>query len=146
MTQPMIVISTNHAFLRFQRKDVIRSIHSVYHSEKKTLGSIAIINTHDQYIRKINKTYLRHDYVTDVIAFPLGADGDVEGEIYLNLDAARRQAREFKIPYTEECKRLLIHGVLHLLGYRDATQKQKKNMHTLEDTYLKKLKNTKTVL
>ena len=143
MTQSMIVISTNHAFLRFPRKDAFRIIQLVYQSEKKNLTSIAIVNTNDRHMRKINKTYLNHHYTTDVIAFPLGKDGDVEGEVYINLDAARKQAQEYGVTYKRECARLLIHGVLHLLGYTDVTVQQKSKMRRREDSYLEKLDKTK---
>ncbi len=90
----------------------------VYQGEGKKLPALAIICTHNRFIRKINREFLKHDYATDVIAFPLGEDGGVEAEIYINLDAARNQAREYGVTYTQEVQRLLIHGALHLLGYR----------------------------
>jgi probable rRNA maturation factor len=143
MTQHMILTSTNHASLRFPGKDAFRVIQLVYQTEKKSLASVAVVNTNDRHIRKINKMYLQHDYVTDVIAFPLGSDGGIEGEIYLNLDAARRQAKEYGVTYSAEAARLLIHGLLHLLGYHDASSKQKENMHQREDFYLDLLKKRK---
>jgi probable rRNA maturation factor len=143
MTPSMIVISTNHPFLRFPRKDGVRIIQLVFRTEKQPLDSLTVVNTTNRFIRKINKEYLRHDYATDVIAFPLGDVGRSEGEIYINLDAARTQAREYGITFTQECARLLIHGVLHLLGYNDATKKQKNKMHQREDYYLEHLKKQK---
>jgi rRNA maturation RNase YbeY len=91
----------------------------------------------------MNREFLKHDYVTDVIAFPLGEDGGVEGEIYINLDAARKQAREYGVTYTQESRRLLIHGALHLLGYDDTTIRRKKKMSEREDMYLELMKRKK---
>ena len=132
----MILLSTNHPHLRFPGGDVIRTLNLIYKEEGKELSSLAIVFTHDRFIKKINREFLRHDYSTDVIAFPLGEEGGVEGEIYINLDAAKRQAREYNVTYTMEAERLLIHGVLHLLGYTDTTARKKENMSKREDMYL----------
>jgi probable rRNA maturation factor len=143
MTQRMILISTNHPHLRFSSGDVLRALYLVYRGEGKELPSIAIVFTHNRSIRKMNREFLKHDYVTDVIAFPLGEDGGVEGEIYINLDAARKQAREYGVTYTQESRRLLIHGALHLLGYNDTTVRRKKKMSEREDIYLELMKKKK---
>ncbi len=136
----MILLSTNHPHLRFPGGDVIRALNVIYEEEGKELSSLAIVFTYDRFIRKINFEFLKHDYSTDVIAFPLGEEGGVEGEIYVNLDAAKRQAREYDVTYTGEVRRLLIHGVLHLLGYSDTSERKKKMMRKREDMYLEKMK------
>ena len=136
----MILISTNHPHLRFSSGDVLRALYLVYRGGGKELPSLAIVFTHSRSIRKMNREFLKHDYVTDVIAFPLGEDGGVEGEIYINLDAARKQAREYAVTYTQESRRLLIHGALHLLGYDDTTLRRKKKMNEREDMYLELMK------
>jgi probable rRNA maturation factor len=136
MTQRMILISTNHPYLRFPRKDVLRLLRVVSAGEKKRLPGLAIVCTHSRFIRTINKEFLKHDYVTDVIAFSLGKDGGVEAEIYLNMDAARNQALEYGVTYMQELRRLLIHGMLHVFGYGDANMKDRKKMVSLENKYL----------
>ena len=136
MTQRMILISTNHPNLRFSSRDVFHTLQIVYRGEKKVIPALAVICTHSRFIRKINREFLKHDYVTDVIAFPLGDEGGVEGEIYINLDAAKKQAREYGVTFTQEARRLLIHGALHLLGYEDATKNEKKKMSMREEIYL----------
>jgi probable rRNA maturation factor len=141
--QKMIHFSTDHPHLRFPSGDALRALYLVYKGERKELPSLAIVFTNDRFIRKINREFLSHDYITDVIAFPLGEDGGVEGEIYINLDAAKRQAREYHVAYTQESRRLLIHGVLHLLGYDDITERKKKFMHEQEDMYLELMKGKK---
>jgi probable rRNA maturation factor len=143
MTDRMILISTNHPHLRFSSRDVLRVLYLVYQGEGKELPSLAIVFTHSRSIRKINREFLKHDYVTDVIAFPLGEDGGVKGEIYINLDAARKQAHEYGVTYTQESRRLLIHGALHLLGYDDTTLRRKKKMSKREDMYLELMKKRK---
>ena len=143
MTQRMILISTNHPHLRFPSVDVLRALQLVYRGEGKELPALAIVFTSSRSIRKINREFLKHDYVTDVIAFPLGEDGGVEGEIYINLDAARNQAREYDVTYTQESRRLLLHGALHLLGYRDKTALEKKKISMREEMYLELMNRKK---
>lgn len=136
MTTRMILLSTNHPHLRFPSKEVLRILKNVYKEEGKEIPALAVICTHNRFIRKINREFLNHDYITDVIAFPLGEDGDVEAEIYINLDAARNQAKKFNVTYTQEARRLLIHGVLHLLGYSDKTRRERNKMTMQEEFYL----------
>jgi probable rRNA maturation factor len=143
MTQRMILISTNHPHLRFSSGNVLRTLQLIYRKEGKELPPLGIVFTHSRFIRKINWEFLKHDYVTDVIAFPLGEGGGVEGEIYINLDAAKRQAQKYGVKFTQESSRLLIHGALHLLGYDDATIRMRKRMSEREDSYLELLKNKK---
>ncbi len=89
-------------------------------------------------MKKLNGTYLRRWTATDVLTFPLHEKGakTITGEIYVNLDQARRQARIYGVTIKAECARLVIHGALHLIGYDDATPRQKKRMTALEDRYL----------
>ena len=136
MTARMILLSTNHPRLRFPSKEVFRALKIVYKKEGKEIPTLTVICTHNRFIRKINKEFLTHDYITDIIAFPLGNDGGVEAEIYVNLDAARNQAKKYNVTYTQEARRLLIHGALHLLGYDDKTQRQKIKMNAREEFYL----------
>jgi probable rRNA maturation factor len=136
MAARMILLSTNHPHLRFSSEEVFRVLKIVYNKEGKEIPALAVICTHNRFIRKINKEFLTHDFSTDVIAFPLGNDGGIEAEIYINLDAARNQAKKYNVTYTQEARRLLIHGALHLLGYDDKTQRKKNKMHGREEYYV----------
>jgi probable rRNA maturation factor len=136
MTKQMISISTNHPFLRFANSDAVHTLQSVYRGEGRSIPALAVIFTHDRFMRKINREFLSHNSTTDVIAFPLNENGDVESEIYVNLDAARTQAARFGVTFADEVKRLLIHGTLHLLGYSDKTPTKKRAMSRQEDLYL----------
>jgi probable rRNA maturation factor len=84
----------------------------------------------------MNRKFLHHDYVTDVLSFPLGAREALEGEVYVNLDRARQQAVEYGVTFTSETGRLVIHGVLHLLGYDDTTSGPRRRMKKKEDRYV----------
>jgi len=137
----MIVVANNHPSLRFPKRETFRAIHSVLQYESVRSFQVSVVFVGSRFIRRINRRYLQHDYVTDVIAFPLGEGKEtpLEGEIYVNLDRARSQAREYKVPFSEETRRLLIHGTLHLLGYADSTSRKKTIMTQRENLLLARL-------
>lgn len=87
----------------------------------------------------INRKHLKHNYVTDVITFELESSPKIETEVYVNLDRARSQAGMFGATFSDETRRLLIHGLLHALGYDDKSKKQKSLMRQKEDAVLQDL-------
>jgi rRNA maturation RNase YbeY len=80
---------------------------------------------------------LHHDEVTDVITFPLETGKVLEGEIYVNLDRARRQARTYHVSIAEETARLVVHGVLHLLGYDDRSAREARRMTRVQERHVR---------
>ena len=113
-------------------------VQGVFHSEGTRTAACSLIFVDDKDMTDLNGTFLRHWYVTDVLSFPLHDNDDdgIEGEVYVNIDQARRQARDYRVPYKSELARLVVHGVLHLLGYQDSTKRQKARMSQLEEQYL----------
>lgn len=107
-------------------------------SESKVNGKIEIIFVDNKFIRRLNKEFLNKDSDTDVIAFPLSKDETklFEGEIYISLDKVKEQAQRFHVNSSEELRRLVIHGILHFLGYRDKTNSEKRIMTHRENFYL----------
>jgi len=99
-------------------------------------GSISVVICDDNFIHELNRTYLKHDYPTDVITFVLD-EVPLEAEIYISSDTAAVQAAEYKVSLTQELARLAIHGVLHTAGYDDSTKQSRQKMHELENKYLK---------
>ncbi len=111
----------------------------VLEGECAPTGSINIVYCSDRYIRNISRRFGNEDKITDVLAFDLsdGADSaDITGEVYVNLQQARRQAVRLKIPYIEEVKRLTVHGILHLLGYDDRRAVERRRMWARQEGYL----------
>ncbi len=102
-------------------------------------GSISVVCISDGVSRRMNRTYLRHDYATDVISFSLGEGDVVEGELYVNLDRARVQARRYGVSPARELMRLVIHGTLHLVGFDDGCEDERERMRMREDKYLARL-------
>jgi rRNA maturation RNase YbeY len=136
----LTITSTHlHPSLRFPAAEARRVVRVVHRGEGTTGGAISIVFTTSRFIHRINRTYLRHDVPTDVIAFPLHDEAGTEDEIYVNLDFARTQARVYGVTFRDEARRLIIHGYLHLLGYRDHSAAERKRMRALEEKYLARL-------
>jgi len=91
-------------------------VHALEH-EGVRRGEVSVTMLSDDEIRAMNRDYLSKDRPTDVIAFSLGGDEGVMGDVYVGLEQARRQADELGIPAEEEIARLAVHGVLHVLGH-----------------------------
>ena len=102
-------------------------------------GTITTIFGQDELLLSLKKQFFKKNQFTDVIAFRLNnyEEKTVEGEVYISLPRAKENAKIFGELFEKEVVRLLIHGVLHLLGYDDSSKKSKKEMTFLEDTYLK---------
>ena len=90
--------------------------------------------------RALNRRYLAHDWVTDVISFPLAPEPVIEGEVYVNLDRARTQADQLGLPYGNEVLRLVVHGVLHLLGYDDRTPVRRRRMQRRQEDLVQRFR------
>ncbi|HCA81054.1 MAG TPA: rRNA maturation RNase YbeY [Bacteroidetes bacterium] len=141
----MIFVTNSHPSLRFPKKETFRALECVLKLEAVRRFELSVVFVGNRYIRRVNKKFLQHDYTTDVISFPLGEDGSspLEGELYINLDRARSQAKTYGVTFAEETRRLLIHGALHLLGYKDSTPRTKAVMTRREDEILARLSVTR---
>ncbi len=105
-------------------------------SEIKTLGDISIIFCSDNYILDVNLRYLHHDYFTDVITFDYCKGDKLSGDLFISVDSVRENAIEFGTEFDEELHRVIVHGLLHLIGYDDHTPEEQKVMRAKEDYYL----------
>lgn len=132
-----ITIFNNTNKKRLPRKRIMNKIENVL-SYFKSDKDINIIYVDEAQILDINKQYLGHNYVTDVISFDLSDENNSIGEVYVCLQQAERQAKEYEVSLENELCRLAIHGVLHILGFDDKTKEEKQKMHKLEDIFLNK--------
>ena len=105
-------------------------------AESKTLGEISFVFCSDEYLHKINLEYLKHDTYTDIITFDYSEEKGVSGDIFISIDRVRENGLEFKKEFYNELSRVIIHGVLHLVGYKDKTNQEKAQMREKEDFYL----------
>ena len=112
-------------------------IAAVIKKEGYKLTHLNFIFCSDEHLHSINKRYLNHDTFTDIITFDNSeADGSLEGDIFISIDRVRANAADFRKAFKEELHRVLIHGVLHLLGYGDKSSREKSTMRKKEDAYL----------
>ncbi len=131
-----VQVSNVHPERRVRAAAVRRLVQGVMRRERRQKASISVVFTGDLLSRRINRRFLSHDRPTDVLSFPLGEGKNIEGEIYVNLEKAARQARTYRVTAANEVARLIIHGVLHLLGYDDRTASPARRMKEREDRYV----------
>lgn len=116
-----------------------RVLRGCIEGEGARLEALTVVLADHETVLTLNREYLAHDYLTDVLSFSFadeGTQGVVDGEVYVDLDTAAERCAEFEASFTQEAVRYCIHGLLHLLGYDDATAEQKAAMHAREDLYL----------
>jgi probable rRNA maturation factor len=107
-------------------------------SEGYEVSQLNYIFCSDEYLLEINKQYLDHDYFTDIITFDNSEeDKQLEGDIYVSVDRVRDNAKTFHTDFDSEMRRVLIHGLLHLVGYEDSSEALKTAMRAKEDEYLR---------
>ena len=118
-------------------KKAIRAwIRSSIASENKKPGTIDFNFCTDEKLLEINREYLQHDYYTDIITFDFTEGDIISGDIYISLDRVKDNSLTHKTSYTNELMRVLIHGILHLCGYKDKTRKDTALMREKEEHYL----------
>ena len=105
-------------------------------NEGFTLGEINYIFCSDNYILKINKEYLNHNYFTDIITFNYNEVKKVNADIFISIDTVKSNANSRKIDFENELHRVMVHGILHLVGYNDKTPTQQIEMTSKDDYYL----------
>lgn len=123
--------------LSLQQSEIEKNIEKLIDTEGKMPGDISYIFCSDDYLLEINKQYLNHDYYTDVITFDYCEDGVISGDIFISVDTIKSNAQEYSVTFEKELQRVMIHGVLHLVGYKDKQEDDQKVMRSKEDEYLK---------
>ena len=113
-----------------------RWLRFVAEAEAKRIGDVNIIFCSDPYILDVNINYLGHDYYTDIITFDY-VEGDVlSGDLFISIDSVRENASFYGAEFLTELRRVMVHGLLHLIGYDDHTPEEQKVMRSKEDYYL----------
>lgn len=113
-----------------------RWLNLVAESEIKRVGDISVIFCSDGYLLDINKRYLQHDYFTDIITFDYTEGDRLSGDLFISVDTVRANAEEYGSDFEQELCRVMVHGVLHLIGYDDHTPDDIALMRSKEDYYL----------
>jgi probable rRNA maturation factor len=110
---------------------------SVFAKEDTSFKSVTYIFCNDEYLLKLNKQYLKHDTLTDILTFTLsGTSLPIVSEIYISVERVSENADSHNVAFINELYRVMIHGILHLCGYSDQTPKQREEMRNKEDVYL----------
>jgi probable rRNA maturation factor len=102
----------------------------------KDTGAISFIFTSNPYILSLNRKYLNHNYFTDVISFDYSKGSNISGDVFISVEQVRNNAELYQVPQDEEMRRVMIHGVLHLMGFNDTTKAQKDGMRKMENDAL----------
>lgn len=131
------LLTSEDVIVTVKNKKLIYSwLERVIQSEGKSAGKITMILCSDDFLHKMNKEYLDHDYYTDIITFDYSERGVVSGELYISYDRVKENAKTFSVATERELYRVLVHGVLHLCGYKDKTDAQARIMRSKEDEKL----------
>lgn len=120
------------------RTQLKKFIQTVAKKMGRPILSLNVIFCSDEYLLNINKQYLQHDYYTDIITFDLSENkkGAITAELYISIDRVRDNAKQNKTPFYKETHRVIFHGLLHLLGYKDKLKKDQILMREMEDKLL----------
>ena len=119
-----------------KRTELKAFIESLFKREKKKLSSINYVFCSDKRLLEINRQFLNHDFYTDIITFDLSESDSTQAEIYISIDRVKDNAKSFGTSFKSELHRVIFHGVLHLCGYGDKNNIEKKEMRKKEDFFV----------
>ncbi len=128
---------------KFVRRKIKRWIDGEVLRRGKITGEINIIFTSDDFLRTLNNLYLKRNYFTDIISFDYSEHRIIGGDLFISTDRVKDNAGIYKNDYYQELFRVIIHGILHLLGFNDNTEDEKKIMREEENRCLEKLNSAK---
>lgn len=119
------------------RRQTTSWIRQVVQTHACQCGELSFVFCSDEHLLGVNRQFLDHDYYTDIITFDYTEGELISGEIFISLDRVKDNARKQKTTFQEELDRVIIHGILHLCGYKDKTPMQARKMRLAEDAALK---------
>ena len=127
--------SQNIQFSLTKKSAVKKLIFALFRKEKKKTGEINFIFCNDKFLYSLNKKFLKHNTLTDIITFQYPSK-TLSSEIFISIPRVKDNSEKFRVSFEKELRRVMIHGVLHLCGYKDKTAKQKKEIRKKENYYL----------
>ena len=137
----MITFSFQIKYNLIDRKIIKNWLNSVAKQEGKEVGELNYLFVDDHEILKYNKKYLKHDYYTDIITFDDSENQKICGDIIISIERVAENAKKYNVETNNELNRVMLHGLLHLIGYDDKKQKDAKEIIEKENYYLKNLNN-----
>ncbi len=127
--------------IEFDFETIQNWVHQVIRHHNKEPREISLIFCSDDFILNLNKKYLNHDYFTDILTFNYSKGVFISGDLFISIDTVRSNAVSFNIEFEDELYRVIVHGILHLLGFDDTSLEQREEMTKLENFWLKELKS-----
>lgn len=127
------------AFPPIKKRETERWIKAVAKEQGKKTGEISYLFCNDNKILEVNRSYLKHDYYTDIITFDYSEGDIISGDIFISLDTVRSNSQMYRASFEEELYRVIIHGILHLCGMKDHSEAQQHAMRNAEDRALERL-------
>ena len=138
MSKTILFHNADTSYILKNKRIISSWITDTIKEEEKQLEEISYIFCTDDYLLKINQEHLDHDTYTDIITFDYTEDGIISSEIYISVDRVRENAKNLGVAALDEIHRVIIHGVLHLCGYKDKSDLQSQEMRGKENYYLRK--------
>lgn len=133
-----IVFNNNNDKFKLKKSALIKKwIEQVATKEKRTVGDLSYVFMSDEELLKINQQFLKHNTYTDIITFDYSENKKISGEIFISVDRVEENAKKMGTTFEDEIHRVIIHGVLHLCGYKDKTKIDSDNMRKQEDKALR---------
>ena len=121
------------------KRNLVKSyIRDIIIGEGYKQGEISLIFCSDHYLLEVNRNYLRHDYYTDIITFNYSSLPVISGDLFISIDRVKENAEQFSVSFLHELMRVVFHGILHMVGYDDKSDKDQKIMRMKENEYLEK--------
>ncbi|MCL2073827.1 MAG: rRNA maturation RNase YbeY [Marinilabiliaceae bacterium] len=133
--------SINTTLPAINQKELSKWISDAVISNGKKIKELSIIFCDDQYILQLNEKYLDHSYYTDILTFDYSEKNFISGDLIISIDTVLSNSKQFKTQFLTELHRVIIHGILHLLGFDDKTEEQKQIIRDKEEYYLERLNN-----
>lgn len=118
--------------LNLSSESLSKWISTVIEKENLVMSDIALIFCDDEYLLKVNQEYLEHDFYTDIITFDYCSDNLVSGDLFISVERVIENAQQYEVTFEHELNRVIIHGVLHLCGFKDKSPKDEKMMRQKE--------------
>ena len=135
----MIQFELEIEFSLKKRRKIKEWLNAIAFEENNKIENLNFLIVDDKRMIHFNKTYLNHNYPTDIITFNTSENKKISGDIIISLERVEENAKEYKVELEEELWRVMAHGLLHLLGYNDKSKAEKEKMRKKENYYLNKI-------
>ena len=135
----MIQFELEIEFSLKKRRKIKEWLNAIAFEENNKIENLNFLIVDDKRMIHFNKTYLNHNYPTDIITFNTSENKKISGDVIISLERVEENAKEYKVELEEELWRVMAHGLLHLLGYNDKSKEEKEKMRKKENYYLNKV-------